>query len=121
VQNLRATTAEFSAASKKLDGVMDQAAGAMKDVSATVGHVTATVDKTSDTLAATKAAAISFDKTMVEVRLLVHDARNGKGALGTLIGDRVMAENLKALVANLRARGILWYKDRAEAPAKPAR
>jgi ABC-type transporter Mla subunit MlaD len=121
VQNLKATSAEFSAASKKLDGVMNQAAGAMKDVSAAVGHVTATVDKTSDTLATTKAAAASFDKTMVEIRLLVHDARNGKGALGTLVGDRAMAANLKALVANLRARGILWYKDRADAPANPGR
>ena len=121
MQNLKATSAEFSTASKKLDGVMDQATSAMKDVSAAVGHVTATVDKTADTLAATKAAAISFDKTMVEVRLLVHDARNGKGALGTLIGDRAMAANLRALVANLRAHGILWYKDRAEAPEKPAR
>jgi len=121
MQNLKTTSAEFSAASKKLDGVVEQASSAMKDVSAAVGHVTVTVDKTADTLESTKAAAISFDKAMVEVRLLVRDARNGKGALGTLVGDRTVAANLKALVANLRAHGILWYKDRADAPAKPGR
>jgi hypothetical protein len=38
----------------------------------------------------------------------VRDARNGKGALGTLISNRTMAENLQALVANLRRHGILW-------------
>jgi len=47
-----------------------------------VGHITITADKTTDTLTATKSAAISFDKTMVEVRLLVHDARNGKARWG---------------------------------------
>jgi ABC-type transporter Mla subunit MlaD len=121
VQNLRTTTAEFSAASRKLDGIVEQAATAMKQVTETVNHVTVTVDKTTDTLAATKDAAESFDKTMVEVRLLVRDARNGKGALGTLIGDRRMAENLKLFIANLKTRGILWYKDRAEPEPTPSR
>ncbi len=121
LQNLRQSSADFTNASKKLEAVATDASAAMKQVTEAVGHITITADKTTDTLAAAKAAAISFDKTMVEIRLLVHEARNGKGALGTLIGDRAMAENLKALVANLRARGILWYKDRADAPTPPAR
>jgi hypothetical protein len=32
-----------------------------------------------------------------------------------------MAENLKALVANLRAHGVLWYKDRTDAAPNPSR
>lgn len=119
LQNLRQTSADFTNASKKLETVATDASMAMKKVTDAVGHITVTADKTADTLDAAKAAAISFDKTMVEIRLLVHDARNGKGALGTLIGDRAMAENLKALVANLRARGILWYKDRADEQRQP--
>jgi ABC-type transporter Mla subunit MlaD len=118
LQNLRQSSAEFTSASKKLDAVASDASEAMKKVTEAVGHITITADKTTDTLTATKAAAISFDKTMVEIRLLVRDARNGKGALGTLIGDRTMAANLQALVANLRAHGILWYKDRST-PEKP--
>lgn len=121
LQNLRETSADFTNASKKLEGVATDASAAMKKVSEAVSHITITADKTTDTLTATKAAAISFDKTMVEVRLLVHDARNGKGALGTLIGDRAMAENLKALVANLRAYGVLWYKDRSPQSNPPGR
>jgi ABC-type transporter Mla subunit MlaD len=118
LQNLRQSSADFTNASKKLEAVATDASAAMKQVTEAVSHITVTADKTTDTLTAAKAAAISFDKAMVEVRLLVHDARNGKGALGTLIGDRAMAENLKALVANMRARGILWYKDRAAAAPK---
>jgi ABC-type transporter Mla subunit MlaD len=123
LQNLRKTSSDFTTASKQFEDVASNASEAMKKVTEAVGHITVTADKTTDTLDATKAAAQSFDKTMVEIRLLVHDARNGKGALGTLIGDRAMAENLKALVANLRARGILWYKDRGDAaqPQPPSR
>ena len=117
LQNLRASSGEFTSATKKLDAVASDASNAMKKVAEAVGHITTTADRTTDTLTATKAAAVSFDKTMTEIRLLVSDARNGKGPLGTLIADRAMAENLKALVANLRARGILWYKD-APAPER---
>lgn len=113
MQNLKATSAEFAVASKKLDGVADEASAAMKKAAEAVGHITVTADKTTDTLAATKSAAESFDKTMAEIRLLIREVRNGKGALGALIGDRTMADNLRALVTNLRERGILWYKDRA--------
>jgi hypothetical protein len=48
---------------------------------------------------------------MVQIRLLVQDARNGKGVLGTLISNRALADNLQALVANLRSHGVLWYKN----------
>lgn len=119
MQNLRKTTASFSEASTKLDAVVENAAKAMEKVGDVVGQITVTADKTTDTLTAAKSAAVSFDKTMEEIRLLVRDIRNGKGALGTLIGDRSVAENLRALVANLRARGILFYRDRAEPAPTP--
>jgi ABC-type transporter Mla subunit MlaD len=118
LQNLRTSSAEFTSATKKIDTVAAQASDVMKKATEAVSHVTKTADKTTDTLAATKDAAISFDKTMVEVRLLVHDAREGKGALGTLISDRTVAENLRVFIANLRAKGILWYKDQAQPPKK---
>jgi ABC-type transporter Mla subunit MlaD len=114
MQNVKTSTAEIKAASDKFGTVISGATDAMNKMTEAVSHITKTADKTTDTLAATKAAAISFDKTMVEIRLLVRDARNGKGALGTLISNRTMAENLQALVANLRRHGILWYKDRAQ-------
>lgn len=121
LQNLKTTSTEFSDASKKLDEIVAEATKAMQEIGVAVGHVTKTADKTTDTLAATKAAAESFDKTMVEIRLLVREARQGKGPLGTLISDRAMAENLRALVANLRTYGVLWYKDRSQKPVQPQR
>jgi phospholipid/cholesterol/gamma-HCH transport system substrate-binding protein len=116
LQNLKSSSGEFNTASKKLDQIIAEATAAMKEVGVAVGHITKTADKSTDTLAATKSAAESFEKTMEEIRLLVRDARSGKGPLGTLISDRTLAENLKALIANLRAYGVLWYKDRAAKP-----
>jgi ABC-type transporter Mla subunit MlaD len=114
MQNVKTSTAEIKAASDKFGAVVTGATEAMNKMTDAVGHITKTADKTTDTLAATKEAAISFDKTMKEIRLLVQDARHGKGALGTLIGDRAVAQNLQSLVANLRRYGILWYKDRPQ-------
>lgn len=113
MKNIETTSAEFSSASKRLDGMLDDAQIAVKEATDALGRVTKTVDKTTDTLEATRLAAISFDKTMVEVRNLLRDIRQGKGPIGTLISDRSMADNLRALVVNLRKHGILWYKDRA--------
>jgi ABC-type transporter Mla subunit MlaD len=111
LENLKSSTGQFTDASKKLGDVADQAGTAMKNLSEAVSHITVTADKTTDTLDATKDAALSFNKTMVQIRLLVQDARNGKGVLGTLISNRALADNLQALVANLRSHGVLWYKN----------
>jgi phospholipid/cholesterol/gamma-HCH transport system substrate-binding protein len=73
-----------------------------------------------ETFASAKSAADELKKTIVDLRALVQQAKQGRGALGALLSDREMAENLRALVANLRRHGILWYKDRAQVKA-PAR
>lgn len=119
LQNFKTTSGEIDQAAKKLDEVVTQATAAMEKVGEAVGQITKTTEKTADTLASTKAAAESFEKTMTEIRLLVRETRQGKGALGVLIGDRRVAENLKVFVANLRARGILWYRDREAAEPSP--
>jgi phospholipid/cholesterol/gamma-HCH transport system substrate-binding protein len=60
------------------------------------------------------AAADSLQKLMKE-------AAEGKGPLTTLMKDKETAENLKALILNLRRSGVLFYKDRpleADVPKK---
>jgi len=120
VKNIEATSLEFSSASKRLDGMLDEAEVAVKDATDALGRVSKTVDKTTDTLEATRQAAVSFDKTMADVRTLLRDVRQGKGPIGALISDKGMADNLRALVTNLRKHGILWYKDRAAEQSEPA-
>ena len=40
----------------------------------------------------------------------------GPGCWGPLISDRKLADDVTALVANLRRSGVIFYRDRAVAP-----
>ena len=44
---------------------------------------------------------------------IVREARTGKGMLGTLLGNQDVARDLQALISNLRAHGVLFYRDSA--------
>ncbi len=114
LKNLEKTSAEFAVASGKIETVLDEASQAVKNASQSVEKVSVTIDKSTETLESAKKAAESFEKTMTGIRGLIAEAREGRGPVGTLLTDRTMADNLRALVWNLRRYGILWYKDRAD-------
>jgi phospholipid/cholesterol/gamma-HCH transport system substrate-binding protein len=99
IANLRQATAAFAETSKKLDSVLAKVDGA--------------VGTGDEALKSAKAAADEVKKAVTDVRGLVNQARQGRGALGVLLSDREVADNLRALVRNLRRHGILFYKDRA--------
>jgi phospholipid/cholesterol/gamma-HCH transport system substrate-binding protein len=104
IANLRQASASFAETSKKLDGVLAKVEGA--------------VGTGDEALKSAKAAADEVKKAVTDVRGLVVQAKQGRGALGLLLSDREVAENLKALVTNMRRHGILFYKDRAGTPAE---
>lgn len=106
--NLKTTTEGFSKTTQNLDlmlgrtqEVVDSAKGTMKTIDGAVGEL--------------KLAIGDFRKTSEATRTLMNKAVNGQGALGTLISDRQTAEDLKALIANLRRSGVLFYKNRPDA------
>jgi phospholipid/cholesterol/gamma-HCH transport system substrate-binding protein len=111
--SFKQTGASLAETSKKVDGVVTKAEGAIESGQQT--FVSA-----NQTFAAAKSASDELKKAIVDIRSLVQQAKQGKGTLGTLLSDREMADNLRALVANLRRSGILWYKDRPP-PSAPAR
>jgi hypothetical protein len=41
-------------------------------------------------------------------------AQNGPGAIPMLIGNREVADNLRALFSNIRRHGLLFYHDTAQ-------
>ncbi|CAN5614355.1 MlaD family protein [soil metagenome] len=101
--NLKETSNAFAEASKKIDGLVAKADGVMK-----TGQ---------DTFSSAKDAADELKKTIADVHSIIQQTKQGRGALGALLVDKEMAENLKALVSNLRRNGILWYKDKGAEPA----
>jgi ABC-type transporter Mla subunit MlaD len=111
--NLKVSTENFKNTTKQLDGLIDKAGGAMD---ATKGTMT-TADKAAADLrlaiADLRKMAESATKTVDSTGALVKKAAQGEGALGTLINDPKLADDLKALVANLRRSGVLFYRDRS--------
>lgn len=112
--HLKTTSEELTTTSKNLTAVMGSAQG-----------VIASTQKTMSTV---DAAAADTRKVLNTANSLVAKAQTGDGLIPTLLNNRELSENLRALVINLRTHGILFYKNRAQtsvgapetAPANPA-
>src|SRR5438094_5316770 len=83
IAHLNEATAAFAESSKKFGGVVDKADSAMDS---------------------TKKAADDLQKVL-------SSATQGKGLLAALLTNQELADNLRALVSNLRAHGVLFYRD----------
>jgi phospholipid/cholesterol/gamma-HCH transport system substrate-binding protein len=105
--HLNEATGALAESSKKLDGVIEQA------------------DSTMDSA---KKAADDLQNAIADTRKVLRTATEGKGLLATLLTNQELANDLHALISNLRAHGVLFYRDtaakiQAKAPeqTKPAR
>src|SRR5207244_10851840 len=99
IDHLNETTNALAQSSKKLDGVVEKADATM-----------ASAKKDADDLQGT---IVEARKTFSAATQLMREATNGNGLLASLIKDSDMARDLRALVANLRAHGVLFYRDSA--------
>jgi len=111
-QNLKVTTDQLTKTTRDLDvmliraqEVVDAAKSTMKTIDGAAGDVRITLG--------------DFRKTSESARTMLNKATNGEGALGTLISDKQTAEDLKALISNMRRSGVLWYKNRPVENAPP--
>ncbi|MEY2546747.1 MAG: phospholipid/cholesterol/gamma-HCH transport system substrate-binding protein [Verrucomicrobiota bacterium] len=92
MQHLDETTTALAQSSQKLDGVVGTAGDAMLSI---------------------KKDADDLQNTIADARKVFQSATQGKGLLPTLLSDQELATNLRALIANLRAHGVLFYRDSA--------
>jgi hypothetical protein len=77
---------------------MEAAKGTLKTVDGAAGDVRLTLG--------------DYRKVADSARALLGKAGSGDGTLGMLISDHQTADNLKALIVNLRHSGVVFYKDR---------
>jgi phospholipid/cholesterol/gamma-HCH transport system substrate-binding protein len=82
---------------------LDEATGAFAESSRKLGGV---VDKADSAMDSTKKAAD-------DLRKVLNAATQGKGLLATLLTNQELANDLRALISNLRAHGVLFYRDSA--------
>jgi len=97
VKDGKETMASVKDASAKLENIFKKADEVMTKVDDAIGEIRITAEK--------------IGKTSDSAKDLMVKITNGKGALGMLIADPETAANLKALIGNLRTRGVLFYKD----------
>jgi len=99
VANLNTATTALAASTQKIDGVLDKASETMDSAK-----------KATDDL---PAAIADARKTIQAATEVIQKASTGKGALATLLSNQELSNDLKALVTNLRAHGVLFYRDDA--------
>src|SRR5213594_2404415 len=92
MEHLNQATGALAESSKKLDGVIEQA---------------------DSTMASAKEAADNLQNAIADTRKVVRSATQGKGLVAALLNDQQLANDLHALITNLRAHGILFYRDSA--------
>ena len=90
--HLNEATGALAESSKKLDGVIEQA---------------------DSTMESAKKAADNLQNAIADARKVIRSATEGKGLLAALLTNQELANDLRALVGNLRAHGILFYRDSA--------
>lgn len=70
-----------------------------------MGIITTRLDEIADIIVKTSGSMKSIigniDSATVDVRNLVHRVNNGEGILGTLIGDKKIADSVKTMIKNL--------------------
>ena len=103
--NLGKTTASLSESSKKFDGVLEKADG-------TMGSAKEAADKL-------QLAVGDARKTLQAAGRVMKEATSGDGLLPMLLTNEEVANNLRALVSNLRSHGVLFYRDSAAKVSPP--
>jgi ABC-type transporter Mla subunit MlaD len=125
-ENLKLTTDNFRQASLSLEEVVSKAGTLIEATQGTVKTADATAADLQIAIGDLRKMIASATKAVDNTAGLAKKAADGEGALGVLINDKKMADDLKALAANLRRSGVLFYKDKpvatpAAATPKPRR
>jgi hypothetical protein len=79
------------------------------------------IEQAGSTMASAKQAADNLQTAIADTRKVLRNAMQGKGLVATLLNDQALANDLHALISNLRAHGVLFYHDTsATAQTKPS-
>jgi phospholipid/cholesterol/gamma-HCH transport system substrate-binding protein len=99
MQHLNEATNALSQTSQKLDGVVGKADSAMDSIKTDADNLQLVLSDAR--------------KTVQSATQVFREATEGKGALASLLTNQQVAADLRALITNLRAHGVLFYRDTA--------
>src|SRR4051794_641719 len=96
---LNQTSTNLAESSKMIDDVIAKAGGTMDSAKKAADDV--------------QSAIADARKTIQSAGEVFRDARTGNGLLASLLNNQQVARDLSALISNLRAHGVLFYRDSA--------
>lgn len=117
ISDLRTTVKNINTVVEKLDQTvlskseLESISTTVKNLQTTTGKLAESSGRFDTLLKSGQETMDSAKKASDEFRALAQQAQTGRGALGMLISNREMADNLRAFILNLRKHGVLWYKD----------
>jgi len=112
--NLKNMQGTFENLKKTSDSVVN----ASKDLNVVLQNAQGAIDATKQTMTTANGAAGDLRGAIADARKVLRRATEGDGAIAALLSNRELGDNLKALIANLRQRGLLFYRDTAPRPAQ---
>ncbi|MBV9659150.1 MAG: MCE family protein [Verrucomicrobia bacterium] len=115
--NLEAATRSFKASSDQLGGLMTDARGTVADARTAIGGAQATLDSAKKAADDLRGAIADTRKALAGVQRAADQATRGNGPVARLLNDKQTADDLSALISNLRRSGVLFYKNRPPEPA----
>jgi phospholipid/cholesterol/gamma-HCH transport system substrate-binding protein len=104
--DLRKAVTTINTALERLDKTA-LSESSLEDLRATMANL----KKGSEGFANINQTTKDLQAAAADARKLMSSARTGSGPLPMVLNDRQAANDLKALIGNLRKHGVLWYKD----------
>lgn len=103
--SLRVTSESLSQKVSRLDPILEKGEAAMTSFG-----------QAADTF---KQSGTAFTKAAEKAGRTLGQASDGDGLLAALLNDQKLRDDFKSLVANMRSRGVIFYKDKEAADSSP--
>ncbi len=111
-QDVKDAVASFKSAAKALEDTAKKLEPTFGKVDSVVAKADSMMTKADSAVDTAKQALKSIDNGATALTRVATDVRTGDGLLAALIKDPALKADFKALIANLRQRGVLFYKDK---------
>jgi len=117
--NFEQASASFVKLGEKLEPMVDDVSLTINEVRQTNQSVKAAIEGVEPALNDVPRVLSSIERTANTATAALAKVENKKGALGALISDEELKTDMKDFVRNLKAGGILGYKDEEEKEDDP--